>query len=136
MAPTLLPRPDCDKPYRRGRAAPNLWGFCVTRHPPQVLSRIGLGCRYGLMTRTYAVHSKVDATPLTVYAWPPPNKPRAVVQIAHGVAEHAVATTACPSTHGSQLWRELARPPRARRLDQRDRGPGRLRRGAMERLGR
>jgi alpha-beta hydrolase superfamily lysophospholipase len=31
----------------------------------------------------------VDATPLTVYAWPPPDQPRGVVQIAHGVAEHS-----------------------------------------------
>jgi alpha-beta hydrolase superfamily lysophospholipase len=44
------------------------------------------------MTTTYTtstVPSKVDATPLTVYAWPPPDEPRGVVQIAHGVAEHA-----------------------------------------------
>jgi alpha-beta hydrolase superfamily lysophospholipase len=44
------------------------------------------------MTTTYTtstVPSTVDATPLTVYAWPPPDQPRGVVQIAHGVAEHA-----------------------------------------------
>jgi len=44
------------------------------------------------MTTTYtrtSVPSKVDATPLTVYAWPPPDEPRGVVQISHGVAEHA-----------------------------------------------
>lgn len=44
------------------------------------------------MTTTYtttAVPSKVDATPITVYAWPPPDEPRGVVQISHGVAEHA-----------------------------------------------
>jgi alpha-beta hydrolase superfamily lysophospholipase len=38
---------------------------------------------------TYTVPSTVDATPLTVYAWPPPDEPRGVVQISHGVAEHA-----------------------------------------------
>ncbi len=44
------------------------------------------------MTTTFtttSVPSTVDATPLTVYAWPPPDEPRGVVQIAHGVAEHA-----------------------------------------------
>jgi alpha-beta hydrolase superfamily lysophospholipase len=44
------------------------------------------------MTTTYttsSVPSTVDATPLTVYAWPPLDEPRGVVQIAHGVAEHA-----------------------------------------------
>ena len=44
------------------------------------------------MTTTYtktSVPSKVDATPLAVYAWPPPDVPRGVVQISHGVAEHA-----------------------------------------------
>lgn len=38
---------------------------------------------------TTSVPSKVDATPLTIYAWPPPEEPRGVVQISHGVAEHA-----------------------------------------------
>jgi alpha-beta hydrolase superfamily lysophospholipase len=44
------------------------------------------------MTTTYSTStlpSKVDAIPLTVCAWPPPDEPRGVVQIAHGVAEHA-----------------------------------------------
>jgi alpha-beta hydrolase superfamily lysophospholipase len=44
------------------------------------------------MTTTYTtstVPSTVDSTPLTVYAWPPPAEPRGVVQITHGVAEHA-----------------------------------------------
>ena len=44
------------------------------------------------MTTTFTtstVASEVDATPLTVYAWPRPAEPRGVVQIAHGVAEHA-----------------------------------------------
>lgn len=44
------------------------------------------------MTMTYttsSVPSTVDATLLTVYEWPPPDEPHGVVQIAHGVAEHA-----------------------------------------------
>jgi alpha-beta hydrolase superfamily lysophospholipase len=39
---------------------------------------------------TTSVPSRIDATPITVYAWQPPHNPRAVVQISHGVAEHAL----------------------------------------------
>lgn len=38
---------------------------------------------------TFTLPSEVDALPLTVYVWPAPEEPRATVQIAHGVAEHA-----------------------------------------------
>jgi alpha-beta hydrolase superfamily lysophospholipase len=34
--------------------------------------------------------SRIDATPITVYAWQPQHMPRGVVQISHGVAEHAL----------------------------------------------
>lgn len=39
---------------------------------------------------TTTVLSKVDATPLAVYAWPATGEPRGLVQISHGVAEHAL----------------------------------------------
>ena len=39
---------------------------------------------------TDVVVSDSDATPIVTYAWSPPAAPRAVVQIAHGVAEHAM----------------------------------------------
>ncbi len=38
---------------------------------------------------TTIVASTVDGTPLTTYAWPPLDEPRGLVQISHGVAEHA-----------------------------------------------
>ncbi len=34
--------------------------------------------------------SKIDGTPITMYRWRPPHQPRAMVQISHGVAEHAL----------------------------------------------
>ena len=37
---------------------------------------------------TVSVPSTIDATPITVYAWEPPQTPRGAVQISHGVAEH------------------------------------------------
>jgi alpha-beta hydrolase superfamily lysophospholipase len=39
---------------------------------------------------TTSVPSRIDATPITVYAWQPQHMPRGVVQISHGVAEHAL----------------------------------------------
>ena len=39
---------------------------------------------------TTSVPSSIDATPITVYTWQPPHKPRGVVQISHGAAEHAL----------------------------------------------
>ena len=39
---------------------------------------------------TTSVPSRVDATPITTYAWQPPDTPSGVVQISHGVAEHAL----------------------------------------------
>lgn len=39
---------------------------------------------------TDVVVSASDATPIVTYAWSPPAPPRAVVQISHGVAEHAM----------------------------------------------
>ena len=39
---------------------------------------------------TTSVPSRIDATPITVYAWQPQHMPRSVVQISHGVAEHAL----------------------------------------------
>jgi alpha-beta hydrolase superfamily lysophospholipase len=39
---------------------------------------------------TTSVASAIDAAPLTLYAWQPPQQPRGVVQISHGAAEHAV----------------------------------------------
>ena len=39
---------------------------------------------------TASLPSRIDGTPITVYAWQPPHKPRGVVQISHGVAEHGL----------------------------------------------
>jgi alpha-beta hydrolase superfamily lysophospholipase len=38
---------------------------------------------------TTSMPSRIDATPITVYQWQAPAKPRGVVQISHGAAEHA-----------------------------------------------
>ena len=40
------------------------------------------------MYSTVSVPSTIDATPIAVYAWEPPQNPRGAVQISHGVAEH------------------------------------------------
>jgi alpha-beta hydrolase superfamily lysophospholipase len=44
------------------------------------------------VTTTYTsstLPTPVDGLPLTTYAWPDPDEPRGVVQISHGLAEHA-----------------------------------------------
>jgi alpha-beta hydrolase superfamily lysophospholipase len=41
------------------------------------------------MERTFTFEAASDGTAIAAYSWPAPSRPRAVVQIAHGLAEHA-----------------------------------------------
>ena len=82
---------------------------------------------------TTSVPSEIDATPITVYAWEPPRNPRAVVQISHGVAEHALRYHRLARALTAADYAVYAHDHRgARHLPQRGDNTGRFWSGRME----